>query len=201
MIRNIIFDMGNVLLYFDPDYFIKKLGFDGAEKELLKASVFEGPEWSELDWGRLTEEDALITICSRLPRHLHAAAQKLVMMWDRPILEVPGMFDLISELKQRGYRIYLLSNASLRQHDYWPRIPASVFFDGTVVSADFGCIKPYPKIYTILFEQYSLTPEECFFIDDRPENISGGKSLGMPGFVFKNDVAELRNELIQRGIL
>lgn len=201
MTRNIVFDMGNVLLYFDPDYFIRKLGFEGPEKELLKSAVFESPEWTALDWGRQTEMDALIAIRARLPQHLHEAAERLVMMWDRPILEVPGMYELIEELKQRGYGIYLLSNASLRQHDYWPRIPASRFFDGTIVSADFGCVKPYPELYRVLFRKYSLKPEECFFIDDRPENIAGGEALGMPGFVFRNDVTALRNELTEGGIL
>ncbi len=102
MIRNIVFDMGNVLLYFDRDYFIARLGIEGADKGLLKREVFLSLEWARMDRGSMTDEEAAQSICQRLPERLHDAAWKLVQMWDRPILPVPGMYELVKELKGKG---------------------------------------------------------------------------------------------------
>lgn len=200
MIRNIVFDMGNVLLYFDRDYFISRLGIEGEDKALLKREVFLSLEWARMDRGSMTDAEAAESVCQRLPEHLHEAARKLVQMWDRPILPIDGMYELIEELKAKGYGIYLLSNASFRQHDYWPRIPASRFFDGTMISADEKVVKPQPEIYRLLLERFHLQAEECFFIDDVPANIEGAFYCGIPGAVFHGDAGLLRRDLRAAGV-
>ena len=149
MIKNILFDMGQVLIRFDQKYFIKRLGIEDVDLDLLLREVYRSVEWVQMDRGTLREEDAFRSISKRLPERLHDAAWKLICMWDRPILEVAGMYELVEELKGLGYGIYLLSNASVRQHDYWPRIPASRFFDGKLISADVHVIKPQPEIYRL----------------------------------------------------
>lgn len=200
MIRNIIFDMGQVLLRFDRDYFISRLGIEGEDKELLKREVFLSLEWARMDRGSMTDEEAAKSVCTRLPERLHDAAGKLVRMWDRPILPIPGMYELIEELKAKGYGIYLLSNASYRQHDYWPRVEASRFFDGTLISADEKVVKPQPEIYRLLLERFSLRAEECFFVDDVPANIEGAFYCGIPGAVFHGSAALLRRDLRAAGV-
>lgn len=200
MIRNIVFDMGQVLLRFDRDYFITRLGIEGEDKELLKREVFLSLEWARMDRGSLTDEEAALSVCRRLPERLHDAARKLVQMWDRPILPIPGMYELIGELKGKGYGIYLLSNASYRQHDYWPRVEASKFFDGTLISADEKVVKPQPEIYRLLLERFDLKAEECFFIDDVPANIEGAFFCGIPGAVFHGDAVLLRRDLRAAGV-
>ena len=107
---------------------------------------------------------------------------------------------LIRELKEKGYGIYLLSNASLRQHDYWPRVEASRYFDGTLISADVKLVKPQPEIYRLLLEQFRLKGEECFFVDDLPGNIEGAFYVGIPGAVFHNDITRLRQDLRSAGV-
>ena len=200
MIRNIVFDMGQVLLRFDRDYFISRLGIEGEDRELLKREVFLSLEWARMDRGSLTDAEAAESICKRLPAHLHDAAQKLVQMWDRPILPVEGMYELVEELKNNGYGIYLLSNASYRQHDYWPRVPASKFFDGKLISADEKVVKPQPEIYRLLLERFGLKAEECFFIDDVPANIEGAFYCGIPGAVFHGSAKLLRRDLRAAGV-
>ena len=200
MIRNILFDMGNVLIYFDRNLFMDRLGVAAEDKKLLMREVFLSVEWVRMDRGSMVEADAVASCCKRLPERLHDAAEKLIQMWDRPILPIPGMYELIEELKAKGYGIYLLSNASLRQHEYWPRIEASRFFDGTLISADEGVIKPQPEIYRLILERFSLKAEECFFIDDVPANIEGALFCGIPGAVFYNDVKYLRQNLRAAGI-
>ena len=200
MIRNIVFDMGNVLIRFDRDYFIDRLGVAPEDKPLLKREVFLSLEWARMDRGSMTDEEAAESVCRRLPQRLHDAARKLVSMWDRPILPIEGMYELIEELKANGYGIYLLSNASYRQHDYWPRVEASRFFDGTLISADEKVVKPQPEIYRLLLERFDLTAEECFFVDDVPSNIEGAFYCGIPGAVFHGDAALLRRDLRAAGV-
>lgn len=200
MIRNILFDMGQVLIRFDQQYFIHRLGIEGEDVALLMREVYRSVEWVQMDRGSLREEEAFDKIKLRLPERLHEAAWKLICMWDRPILEVDGMYELAAELKELGYGIYLLSNASVRQHEYWPRVPASRLFDGTLISADVGVIKPQPEIYRLCLEKFGLKAEECFFIDDAPLNIEGALYCGIAGAVFHNDAKLLRKQLRDAGI-
>lgn len=199
-IRNIVFDMGNVLIRFDREYFMERLGVAPEDRETLKREVFLSLEWAQMDRGSLVEEDAISQVCRRLPERLHDAAGKLIGMWDRPILEIPGMYELVEELNTKGYGIYLLSNASVRQHDYWPRVPASRFFDGTLISADVKLVKPQFEIYDLLLEKFNLRAEECFFIDDSPPNIEAALCRGIPGAVFHQDATLLRQALRQAGV-
>ena len=130
MIHNIIFDMGNVLIYFDRDVFLDRVGLDNPEdRELLKREVYLSLEWSRMDRGSLTDEEAAEIIANRVPERLHETVHRLVNEWDRPILPVPGMEELVRELKRNGYGIYLLSNASVRQPVYWQNVPVKDCFD------------------------------------------------------------------------
>lgn len=200
MIKNIIFDMGNVLIYFDRDLFLDRAGVTGSDRELLMREVYLSLEWARMDRGSLTDSEAVEIISKRVPAHLHDAVEKLVTFWDRPILEVPGMYELAEELKGMGYGIYLLSNASYRQHEYWPRVPASRFFDGTVISADVKLVKPQPEIYQLLCDEFKLKAEECFFIDDATLNAEAAYRCGMTAAVFHNDAGEIRRKLIEAGV-
>ncbi len=200
MIRNILFDMGNVLLRFDRDYFLNRLNVTEEDKQLLLKEVFLSREWVDMDAGILREETAEPIMCSRLPGHLHEAVHQLASCWDQPILPVEGMYELVRELKEAGYGIYLLSNASVRQHDYWPRVPGSEFFDGTLISADEKVMKPQPEIYELCMSRFGLAPEECFFIDDVRANIEGAAACGIAGTVFSGDVSELRTALRAAGV-
>ena len=200
MIKNILFDMGNVLIHFDRKVFLDRLDISEADKQLLLREVFLSVEWVQMDRGTLWEETAEPLMCRRLPEHLHSAVHSLVSEWDTPMLPVAGMAELLEELKANGYGIYLLSNASLRQHDYWPKIPGWQFFDGKVISADEKVMKPHPDYYRIALERFALKPEECFFIDDVPTNIEGALYCGIPGTVFHKNVPLLRRQLRAAGV-
>ena len=200
MIRNILFDMGNVLIRFDRDFFITRLGVAEEDKRLLMREVFLSVEWVQMDRGSIAEAQAAEQICKRLPPHLHDAAVKLIAMWDRPILPIEGMYELVEDLKNAGYGIYLLSNASVRQHEYWPRIPAHVFFDGTIISADEGVMKPDAEYFLRALNRFNLKAAECFFVDDVAANVEGAAYCGIPGAVFHGDAALLREQLKNAGV-
>ena len=201
MIKNIVFDMGNVLIRFDRNMFMDRIGLtDPEERRLMTNEVFLSLEWSMMDRGTLTDDEATEIICARVPERYRETVGRLVKEWDRPIVPIEGMAELIARLRGNGYGIYLLSNASLRQHEYWPRIPGSELFDGTLVSADVKLVKPQQEIYRLLFEKFSLVPGECVFIDDSGPNAEGGLWSGMNAIVFHNDVSELETKLRELGV-
>ena len=200
MIKNILFDMGNVLIRFDRKLFLDRLEVSEADKDILLREVFANVEWAQMDRGTKTEETALESMRKRLPLRLHGAAEILTLHWDEPLVPIEGMYELVEELKEKSYGLYLLSNASFRQHDYWPRIAASKFFDGMLISADVHAVKPQPEIYNLCLEKFGLKAEESFFIDDVGANVEGAVNCGLQGAVFFGDVARLRRELRAAGV-
>ena len=200
MIRNIVFDMGNVLLRFDPMLFIARAGVeDEADAALLYRELFRSLEWVQMDRGSLSEEEALQRIRPRLPERLHPQLESLILRWDEPILPVLGMEQLVGDCKAAGYRLYLFSNASRRLHSYWPRVPGSDRFDGVFVSADHLLVKPQQSIYRAFCETFGLAAGECLFIDDFPLNIEGAVTAGWQGLVF-HDAKTLRQDLRRMGV-
>ncbi|MCR5089451.1 MAG: HAD family phosphatase [Oscillospiraceae bacterium] len=201
MIKNIIFDMGCVLIYWDPDTIIARLGLSSEDSSLLRREVFSCQEWVSMDHGIMSQSEGHRRICSRLPERLHAAAAACVFDWWKPPLRpVSGMEALVRECRDLGYGIYLLSNATSTLHQYFPRIPGSECFDGKIVSADLKLLKPQREIYEALLSTYCLRPEECFFIDDSPLNIDGAWAVGIRGAVFFDDMVRLRGELREAGV-
>lgn len=200
MIRHIIFDMGNVLLRFDRELFLDRIGAEGTARALLCREIFESDDWLGMDRGDHDEPEAAEKMCARLPEALHPWARELVLHWDEPIVPIAGMAELAAELKAAGYGLWLLSNASRRQHEYWPRCPGNELFDGTLISADHRVIKPRREIYELCLARFGLKAEECFFLDDSPANIEGANRCGIAGFVFRGDAAEAREALRAAGV-
>ena len=200
MIRNVVFDMGGVLIAWDPARIVDRLGLSKEDSQLLRREVFQSVEWVSLDRGSLSEQAALERFYSRLPQRLHAAAVRCVFWWKDELWPVPGMAELIQELDGLGYGIYLLSNATSALHGYFCRIPGSEHFRGHIVSADWKLLKPQHEIYEKLFSEYSLDPAECLFLDDYPPNIEGAMRCGMQGLVFYQDMERLRRELRSLGV-
>ena len=202
MIRHILFDMGNTLIRFDPEHFIRRLGIEAeADRQALLTELFRSVEWVRLDRGTLTEEQVIESVCRRLPEHLHDAAGKLVSFWDRPLLTIDGMEELCGELAALGYGLYLLTNAGPRHREYWPRFPVSRYFPEERVfrSADYHLLKPEHEFYETALSTLGLEAGECFFIDDAPANIEGALRCGISGAVF-HGVGPLRTELRARGV-
>ena len=203
MIRNLVFDMGNVLIHYIPQVFMDRLGVPAEDQPLLAREVFGSVEWIRMDRGTLGQEEAVAAMEARLPRRLWEYARRLVLGWwlDGPLMPVEGMAALLEELKGLGYGLYLLSNATVRQPEYFPGIPGSQFFDGAVISAHWQVLKPEREIYEILFREYGLEPSECFFVDDLNINVEGALCAGMDGYIFDGDVGRLRQALCRAGVM
>ena len=201
MIRNIVFDMGNVMIRFDPAFFLDRAGITSPEdRRLVMNELFLSVEWAQMDAGTLTEETAEPLILPRIPERLRDTVRNLLYTWAYPRDTIPGMEDLVRKLKANGYGVFLLSNASVAQHDYWPRFEVSRYFDGKLISCDVHTVKPCPDIYRLFTDRFSLCPEECLFIDDSPANVAGAVSCGWKGIVFHGDSGELVRKLEAIGV-
>ena len=164
--------------------------------EKVCTSVFISPEWLMLDMGLITEAEALKRMQKRLPDdHAKEMARLCLEHWNEYCMwKVPGMEELVRELKGEGFGIYLCSNASLRMVTWYKNIiPAWECFDGILYSAEVKCMKPQREMYEHFYERFSLKPEECFFIDDLQDNIDGAKATGMDGYCFADgDLEKLK---------
>lgn len=201
MIQNIVFDMGQVLIHWYPGMHLARFDLTKAEQTLLVLELFQSVEWVQLDHGTLSEQDAVVRICARLPEKLHFIVEEIVTgWWKQPLSPMEGMGELVRELKAKGYGIYLLSNAGTSLRTYFPRIPGAECFDGLLVSAEEKLLKPQHEIFEALFRRFGLSSESCFFVDDSPANVEGAKCCGMEGTIFRGDAARLRREMIAAGI-
>lgn len=195
-----VFDMGRVLLNFDPSLCIDPHLSDPADRETIARVAFASPEWRMLDAGTITDEEALALWQSRLPERLRAPMAAIFEDWHRHMPEIPAMCDLVRDLHFAGYPVYLLSNVSLRfakLKEYFPVFP---LMQGYVASAEELVCKPDRRIYEILLERYGLCAENCLFVDDLPANIEGAKAVGMHGYVFDGDADKLRRTLAEMGV-
>ena len=203
MIRNIVFDMGQVLIHWTASLYAGTFGLCPEDEKLLKHEMFGRgkTEWVSMDEGTLDPEQVVEGVCARLPERLHPCVREITEnWWNIQLCPMEGMGDLVRELKDKGYRIWLLSNAALSLRTYFPRIPGSDCFDGLYVSAEHKLLKPDRAIYRSFLDAFSLKGEECFFIDDRQENIDGAALENIRGVVFTGDAQVLRRDLKAAGV-
>jgi len=201
MIRNIIFDMGNVLINFRPNWILDSFDVSNADdRELLKNEVFKSDEWLKTDSGELTLDEAIESMMKRLPKRLEPTVINLVKKWWESAPLTDGMEELITTLKNNGYRIYVLSNTNLDYHSFKKVIPVTKLADGEFISAEHKLLKPTPEIYFAFLEKFALDESECFFVDDLEDNIKGAKSVGIDGHIFDGDVLKLKEKLQSVGV-
>ena len=195
-----VFDVGGVLLDWDPRYLYRKLIADEAEMEAFLATVC-APDWNlAQDAGRPWAE-AVAERIGRFPEHA-----ALIRAYDERWQEmVPRAFDdtvaVMDELKRAGRPLYAITNFSAEKFDLererWPFLNR---FDGIVVSAEARCVKPHAAIYHRLLDTYGLDAGDCLFIDDAPANVDGARAVGMHAHHFR-DAAELRQVLAAYAML
>ncbi|MBR3600730.1 MAG: HAD family phosphatase [Lachnospiraceae bacterium] len=194
-IKNIIFDMGRVLLKFDPYVSLNAYCESKEDIDLLYKELFEGPEWIMADEGKITNGQRYELVKERVPQRLYRALKLVVENWAICMEPVDGALDFYNYVKEKGYNTYVLSNACNRFYSYFPKHYELDSFEGIVVSSDVKMIKPNPAIYEYILKTYDLNPAESLFIDDVEANIRAAEALGIKGFVFKNNYGELKKVL------
>lgn len=194
MIRNIIFDFGNVLVHFDPPQIVRACApsCSGEDQALLARVCFDRAWWDRMDAGTLDEPDAAALACAQLPGRLHPAVRAIFADWYRVLPEWDGMAALLADLKARGFRLYLLSNISRYFAAHCAALPILQPFDGLELSGPIGLVKPSAEIFAHLCARFGLRPGECLFIDDTARNVDGAKSAGIDAILFPGDADVLR---------
>lgn len=186
MIKNVVFDIGKVLLDYQPMQFLSSLGFEDAESIYLNQTIFKDDLWQQLDRGTVTKNEAIEAYCAIAPAH--AKSINLIMnTWHEMLTLIEGSSELLRELIAKGYDVYLLSNF---QEDGFQEIYKKYTFlgevKGRVVSYEAKLLKPEKEIYSHLMKKYNLVPEETVFIDDLAENIAAAIEVGIKGIIFES---------------
>ena len=199
MIRNIIFDIGNVLTDFRWKEFLQDKGFDEAMIERIAGASVMSPFWKEYDRGVWEEQkimEEFIKLDPEIEKELYQAYGNIHDMVTKREYAIPW----IQELKQKGYGVYYLSNFSEKAYvecadalDFLP------FTDGGILSYRDGVIKPEKEIYDLLLSRFGLKAEECVFLDDTAENVEAAKRFGFAGIVFQTK-EQAEEELRELGV-
>ena len=184
MIRNIIFDIGNVLTDYRWEGFLADKGFDAEMiKKIAKASIMH-PLWAEYDRGTWTDEQVLAAFVKDAPeleKELHQAFENIAGMVTPRAYAIPWL----QELKAKGYHVYYLSNFS---HKAETECAEALNFlpemEGGILSYKEHLIKPEPEIYRTLLDKFNLVADECVFLDDRRENIEAAETQGIHTVLF-----------------
>lgn len=194
--KNVVFDMGGVLMEWNPLKLASCVAQTEEDAELLAQAVFGGRAWQLQDAGAVSADTVAWTAARELPERLAAQAEYLANHWYEHRTMLPEIGDLIRELKEHGYGIYLLSNAGTQFNEYRDSLPAVECFDGMVVSAFEHVVKPDAALFRILLGRYDLDPRTCLFVDDVEENVIGAERVGMQGYTYDGNVARLRDLLL-----
>ena len=190
-VRNVIFDMGNVLMTFNGPYFASCFTDTPEDAALLNAALFGSPLWTLLDSGTIGHETMTRYAEHHLPERLHPNLHECLAHWPERSEAIADVNELGVRLKEEGLGVYVLSNASTRIMEQLGHAPVIPYVDGVVVSANERMMKPDPSIYQLLCERYDLDPAECLFVDDNEDNCVGARVAGMHAHCFAGDLAEL----------
>ncbi|MBS0615481.1 MAG: HAD family phosphatase [Verrucomicrobia bacterium] len=182
MIRQVIFDIGGVMLEWTPEAYIKELFPEKPPLDFLQVvySLF----WVGYDGGLYSREELL----QQLPEHFDKDRFSHFLNRLASVLRpIPGMADLFLDLKRKGYEIYILSNMPREMaHELNELHPFLKEAHGGVFSYEVNSIKPMPHIYEELLKKYPIEPAKAVFIDDVPVNLRTAKSMGIRGIHFQN---------------
>ncbi len=196
-IRNVVFDLGGVMLNYSPSAFIDALGYDREKSKVLCDAIFYDHVWADMDLGIYqTFEEALPVIIDR-----HPSLEREIRNFFSP-----GWMDVYSLIEEterelynwaydKGLGIYILSNFAADGFTYvYNKYDFFKKSRGYVVSAFEKVVKPDPEIYRILLERYGLKASESVFLDDVQANVDGARQVGMKGIRFTDPVS-VRSQL------
>lgn len=188
MYKNIIFDLGGVVVDFKPRDFLMDHFMNKRAEDIVYDLTFGSKEWMDLDRGTLTRAAAnriMLENAAHVGRTFEV--QTVIDEWEGILRTKKTTIKTMCKLKLAGYRLYYLSNiaadvmhGNIEQRDFFP------LFDGGIASCDVQMLKPEPQIYTRLMQTYNLAYDESIFVDDNRRNAQAAFNLGITGILYKN---------------
>lgn len=185
MIRNIIFDVGEVLLGYRWRHILELSGLSQEETLKVAKEILNDTIWYNLDAGNVMLTEAKALFREKYPKYADNIDYFLSHPELMPIPR-PRVWEYLPKLKDKGYGLYILSNYGkelfeMHSKDFLPLL------DGGVVSYEVHLCKPEPAIYQALLDKSSLDPKECIFFDDKAENIKGAEALDIHGIQIQSE--------------
>ena len=185
MIKNVIFDIGRVMIGFDWEQFLCSM-FDPETAKIVSDAMWGTAAWNELDRNVLPTEEVLDLFVANAPDYAAQIREAFYKVGACPYM-MPYAIPWVEELKALGFRVYYLSNYFVYLTEKRPDVlEFTKHMDGGVFSWQERLIKPDPEIYRRLMQRYDLRAEACVFIDDSPRNIEAANVLGMHAFLFES---------------
>jgi len=201
MIRNIVFDCSDTLLRFSALDELAKVTGDAPTAERIKNDIHQSPEWNLFDKGLISEQDLQKKILPLFAESHRPFAAWYLNNWLKCYTPIPGMHEIVSDLKDNGWPLYILSDFPMCFDTLQARFPDLFsLFTGLAISHECHATKRDIGLFAYLKTKFSLNPHECLFIDDVPQLIENARSLGFHGIVFEN-AQSLRKHLNQLNIL
>ena len=186
MIKNVVFDVGQVLVTFDPPKYMRDLGYNDDVIEVLQKAMFNHPLWGELDrsiYTRAELEDMFVENAPEYEKEIREVFGSI----ENSAAPQPYVIEWMEDLKKRGVGLYVVSNYAEFMYEGTKHTMLFLpYMDGVMFSYMCHAIKPEKEIFENLLNKYGLKAEECVFIDDRAENIEGAEKVGLTGIQFKS---------------
>jgi 2-haloacid dehalogenase len=199
-VDTVIFDLGNVLIGWDPRRLYRSLIEDEAQMEWFLREVCNSAWNEQQDAGRPWAE-ATALLRAQFPEHAELI-DAYHLRWKETLLgPIEGSVAVLAELKERGVRLLALTNWSQETFPVARQLYTFLqWFEGIVVSGEERLVKPDPRIYQRLLQRYSVDPAKALYIDDSARNVAAAEALGMHGWWFR-DPEGLREHLVELGLL
>ena len=195
MIKNIVFDFGQVLVKFVPAYIVAQHTSDAQTARLLEDVVFDRAYWNRLDGGEVSDDEAVAAFRTRLPSCVADLGEQVFRSWIDHIPPIEETWALVRDLHAHGVPLYLLSNISAHFAERADEFPILSYFNKCIFSGLCHMTKPDRAIYRHLLSECDIRAEETLFIDDSRDNIEGARAEGIEGYLFTGDAAALRRYL------
>ena len=192
---DIILDMGNVLLEWNKDKILKAVAKTEKDYLILDKAIFQSGLWERLDLGTLTREELVDRVLSLLGDIYEKKVEEVIWNWPAYIDIYKEVFPLLTGLKEKGHRIFVLSNTSPVFYELLKDqlAPLEKILDGFVLSCDIKAIKPDRKMFEEILHKYQLDPANCVFLDDIADNTKMAETLGIKAYQVKqrSDVVDI----------
>lgn len=203
MIKNIIFDLGNVIINYNQKNIINNFTEKEEEIKYIYDEIFHAPEWTLMDLGDITNDEAIEIINKRNEFKYEKLTQEFLHEWYKKQPINRDIVEIAKILKNNGYNLFVLSNMANQTYEYFKNDEFFSLCTGIVISAQEHVKKPDEKVYRLLLNRYNLNAEECLFIDDDDsgKNYETANRIGIKGRrIMPNQVEDVKKLLLEFGV-
>lgn len=200
MIKNIIFDLGNVIINYNQKQIINNFTKNEEEIKYVYDEIFHAPEWTLMDLGDITNDEAIEAINKRNKYKYEKLTQDFLHEWYKTQPINRDIVEIAKVLKKNGYKLFVLSNMANQTYEYFKNEDFFELCTGIVISAQEHVKKPDEKVYRLLMDRYNLNTEECLFIDDDDtgRNYETANKIGIKGRrIIPNQVEDVKKLLLE----